>query len=76
MLLPQSDAYHSLNDRLASVCNLRDNLGIRPSIIASPSTGAIRNDDSSIYHAGLDSSDLLERFDGVMTMHKEARAAI
>jgi vacuole morphology and inheritance protein 14 len=76
MLLPQSDAYHSLNDRLTSVCNLRDNLGIRPSIIASPSTGAIRNDDSSIYHAGLDSSDLLERFDEVMTMHKEARAAI
>jgi len=76
MLLPQSDAYHSLNDRLTSVCNLRDNLGVRPSIIASPSTGAIKNDDSSIYHAGLDASDLLERFDEVMTMHKEARAAI
>lgn len=76
MLLPQSDAYHSLNDRLTSVCNLRDNLGVRPSITASPSTGVIKNEHSSIYQSGLDSSDLLDRFDEVMTMHKEARAAI
>lgn len=76
MLLPQSDAYHSLNDRLTSVCNLRDNLGVRPSITASPSTGVIKNEHSSIYHSGLDSSDLLGRFEEVMTIHKEARAAI
>ena len=35
MLLPQSDAFRSLNDRLTAVCNLRDNLGIPPSISSS-----------------------------------------
>uniref|UniRef100_A0A7S3Q0X9 Vacuolar protein 14 C-terminal Fig4-binding domain-containing protein n=1 Tax=Chaetoceros debilis TaxID=122233 RepID=A0A7S3Q0X9_9STRA len=76
MLLPQSDAYRSLNDRLSSVCNLRDNLGIQPSINASPSTGAIRTTDSSIYQGGLDISELLKRFDAVIKMHSKAREAI
>ena len=77
MLLPQSDAYRSLNDRLTSVCNLRDNLGVRPNIIASSSSsGTIRNENASIYSAGLDASDLLGRFDEVMTMHRKARSAI
>eukprot|EP01083_Nonionella_stella_P222411 793685_1 len=76
MLLPQSDAYRSLNDRLSSVCNLRDNLGIQPSINASPSTGVIRTTDSSIYQAGLDISELLKRFDAVIKMHSKAREAI
>lgn len=76
MLLPQSDAYRSLNDRLSSVCNLRDNLGIQPSINASPTTGAIRTTDSSIYQAGLDVTELLKRFDAVIKMHSQAREAI
>jgi hypothetical protein len=76
MLLPQSDAYRSLNDRLTSVCNLRDNLGVRPSITAAPSTGVIKNEESSIYNAGLDAVDLLDRFDEVMAIHRKARSAI
>ena len=76
MLLPQSDAYRSLDDRLTSVCNLRDNLGVRPSITASPSTGAIKTEESSIYEAGLDALVLLDRFDEVMAMHRKARSAI
>lgn len=75
MLLPQSDAYHSLNDRLTAVCNLRDNLGIRPNITASPS-GVVRNEDSSVHKAGLEALDLLARFDEVTVMHKKARTAI
>jgi Domain of unknown function (DUF3434)./HEAT repeat. len=76
MLLPQSDAFHSLNDRLTSICNLRDNLGIRPSITASPSTGVIKNEESSIYESGLHALDLLDRFDQVMSLHKKVRTAI
>jgi len=76
MLLPQSDAFHALNDRLTSICNLRDNLGIRPSITASPSTGVIKNEESSIYESGLHALDLLDRFDEVMSLHRQERTAI
>lgn len=76
MLLPQSAAFRSLNDRLTSVCNLRDNLGIRPSISSSPSTGPIKNEESSIYQAGLEAQELLERFDEVMLLHKQARDVV
>lgn len=76
MLLPQSDAFHALNDRLTSVCNLRDNLGIRPNITASPSMGVIKNEESSIYESGLHALDLLDRFDEVMAMHRKVRSAI
>ena len=76
MLLPQSAAFRSLNDRLASVCNLRDNLGIRPSISSSPSTGPIKNEDSSVYQAGLEAQELLDRFDEVMMLHKQARDVV
>merc|ERR1712107_183660 len=31
MLLPQSDAYKSLNDRLMTVCNLKEHVGIEDS---------------------------------------------
>jgi vacuole morphology and inheritance protein 14 len=76
MLLPQSVAFRSLNDRLTSVCNLRDNLGIRPSISSSPSTGPIKNEESSVYQAGLEAQELLDRFDEVMLLHKQARDAV
>jgi vacuole morphology and inheritance protein 14 len=76
MLLPQSDAFHALNDRLTSICNLRDNLGIRPSITASPATGVIKNEESSIYESGLHALDLLDRFDEVMSLHRKVRTAI
>ena len=75
MILPQSEAFQSLNDRLTSVCNLRDNLGIKPAIRAS-SDGSFKSEESSIYKAGLDAVLLLARFDKVMSMHQNAREAI
>lgn len=65
MLLPQSDAFRSLNDRLTSVCNLRDNLGIPPTISSSnasrqgPLTKRQRN--------------LLDHFDKVIDLHRKMR---
>ncbi|KAL7462982.1 hypothetical protein ACHAXS_003352 [Conticribra weissflogii] len=66
MLLPQSDAFRSLNDRLTTVCNLRDNLGI-PSTISSrtpsPRMGAMPKRQS----------ELLTHFDEVMDLHRKIR---
>ena len=67
MLLPQSDAFRSLNDRLTTVCNLRDNLGIKPTL----------EYDSEFTMPGSTKSfnleRLLRRFDSVMKLHQEAR---
>jgi vacuole morphology and inheritance protein 14 len=66
MLLPQSDAFRSLNDRLTTVCNLRDNLGIPPvSLSRSPSP-----------KPGIDAerqAALLSHFDTIMGYHRRAR---
>lgn len=59
MLLPQSDAFRSLNDRLSTVCNLRDNLGIPPNAGVQPSPMSVRQ------------SELLARFDEVMNFHRK-----
>lgn len=60
MLLPQSDAFRSLNDRLTSVCNLRDNLGIPPTICSS---NASRQGPRI----------LLDHFDKVINLHRKMR---
>jgi len=60
MLMPQSDAFRSLNDRLTTVCNLRENLGIAPDLMAPKKVG-------------LNLNRLLERFDTVMLQHKLAK---
>lgn len=68
MLLPQSDAYRSLNDRLTTVCNLRDNLGISPTLMyddGEPTTLSTMN--------GSKYDRLLRRFDTVMDLHREAK---
>ena len=67
MLLPQSDAFCSLNDRLATVCNLRDNLGIPPNL-ASGAT------PSRIGALSTRQTDLLVRFDEVMDLHRKMRS--
>lgn len=65
MLLPQSDAFRSLSDRLTTVCNLRDNLGIPPTISSANNSrmGAL----SSRQH------DLLTHFDKIMDLHRTMR---
>ena len=78
MLLPQSNAFRSLNHRLETVCNLRDNLGVRPPVTASPRDGAVKMElCSSIYQVGgLDVMALIDRFDEVMELHRSARRVI
>ena len=66
MLLPQSDAFRSLNDRLTTVCNLRDNLGIPPDSLtrsSKPKPGI-----NAKRHAAL-----LSHFDTIMGYHRRAR---
>lgn len=65
MLLPQSDAFRSLNDRLTTVCNLRDNLGIPPTI--SSSEHARQGPLLKRQHG------LLAHFDKVMELHRRMR---
>lgn len=65
MLLPQSDAFRSLNDRLTTVCNLRDNLGI-PSTISS--SDHARHGPLLKWQHGL-----LAHFDKVMELHRRMR---
>ena len=61
MLLPQSNAFHALNDRLTTVCNLRDNLQIPPSTTNSTNTPNPNIDG------------LLTKFDQVIEVHRKAR---
>ena len=62
MLLPQSDAYRSLSDRLTAVCNLRDNLGIPPTTSAQ--------DKSRLGLLSKQQLDLLAHFDKIMDLHR------
>ena len=71
MLLPQSDAFRSLNDRLATVCNLRDNLIVSPSIQKTP--GSHRVSSASNPSSSPVPRLLLERFDEVMKLHQISR---
>jgi vacuole morphology and inheritance protein 14 len=67
MLLPQSDAFRSLNDRLTTVCNLRENLGMPPSI--GPEVGP----DAIITKNVMNTDKLLKRFDAVMEQQQIAK---
>jgi vacuole morphology and inheritance protein 14 len=68
MCLPQGDAFRLLNERLSTVCNLRDNLNL------SQSRKAIETAvDPIVNKYGLKMGILLNRFDRVLEMHHEAR---
>ena len=71
MCLPQGEAFRILNDRLTAVCNLRDNLGVSSLDLGSRGEG----DDVAaiVSKRGLDINKLLDRFDGVMQRHREAK---
>ena len=66
MLLPQSDAFRSLNDRLTTVCNLRDNLGIPPVSLSRSSSPKLSVDAER-------QAVLLSHFDTIMAYHRRAR---
>jgi vacuole morphology and inheritance protein 14 len=75
MCLPQGDAFRLLNDRLTTVCNLRENLGISSSSVHSIEFDTAGNGPQSIVSKrGLDMDKLLARFDTVMDRHVEAKA--
>jgi vacuole morphology and inheritance protein 14 len=65
LCLPQGDAFRLLNNRLTTVCNLRDNLGLSP----------IRLDDGNFTAKSVESltmDKLLQRYDQVHEMHRVA----
>jgi Vacuolar protein 14 C-terminal Fig4p binding len=66
MCLPQGDAFRLLNDRLTTVCNLRDNLGIGPMQPAS-------NETSQQSLPTLQLQKLLKRYDDVVLLHRIAK---
>jgi len=66
MLLPQSDAFRSLNDRLTTVCNLRDNLGIPPTLSSSQKK-------SRLGVLSKRQQELLSHFDKIMDLHRKLR---
>lgn len=66
MCLPQGDAFRLLNERLTTVCNLRDNLGL------SADTSESDEGPSIVSKQGLDMDKLIARFDDVSEQHAEA----
>ncbi|GAX28115.1 vacuole morphology and inheritance protein 14 [Fistulifera solaris] len=65
MCLPQGDAFRLLNERLTAVCNLRENLGLRP----------VTDDvtlPSIVGGKGLDMENLLQRYDHVTEQQRTA----
>jgi vacuole morphology and inheritance protein 14 len=77
MCLPQGDAFRLLNERLTTVCNLRESLGISERIIgnSASSSGNSSGDDSSsiVSRRGLSLDKLLARYDEVVEQHAIAR---
>ena len=63
MLLPQSEDFRSLNDRLTTVCNFRDNLGIPPTNLSTGRKSRLGLLSKRQY-------DLLTHFDMIMNVHR------
>jgi vacuole morphology and inheritance protein 14 len=66
LCLPQGDAFRLLNNRLTTVCNLRDNLGLSP-VRQDEATFSFKNSLES-----LTMDKLLQRYDQVREMHRVA----
>lgn len=69
MCLPQGDAFRLLNDRLTTVCNLRDNLGVSPVMDAGSTNAPAQM--STVKTMQMDK--LLKRFDEVVVFHRKAK---
>ena len=70
LCLPQGDAFRLLNNRLTTVCNLRDNLGLTPMPVESAdgSKGTVL-----VGRFPLSLNALLLRYDEILNMHKVAK---
>ena len=69
MCLPQGDAFRLLNDRLTTVCNLRDNLGVSPMIDA----GSTNTPAQMSTVKAMQMDKLLKRYDDVVVFHRKAK---
>ena len=72
LCLPQGDAFRLLNNRLTTVCNLRDNLGLTP----MPPPDVSTNESSGTVFVGrfpLSLNALLVRYDEILEMHRVAQ---
>jgi vacuole morphology and inheritance protein 14 len=69
MCLPQGDAFRLLNDRLTTVCNLRDSLGFYDDPIRDSEGAGV----STMEKTGVSIDRLLLRFDSVVELHRAAR---
>eukprot|EP00934_Nitzschia_sp_Nitz4_P001784 Nitzschia sp. Nitz4//scaffold112_size70979//65772//68450//NITZ4_005912-RA/size70979-processed-gene-0.123-mRNA-1//-1//CDS//3329533295//1784//frame0 len=74
LCLPQGDAFRLLNNRLTAVCNLRDNLGLRPIPLSLEEEESSRGKSKGAASATvpLSNEKLLLRYDKVLKMHREA----
>jgi vacuole morphology and inheritance protein 14 len=68
LCLPQGDAFRLLNNRLTTVCNLRDNLGLSPN---QPLPDDEMKTEEMRQPLSLDK--LLSRFDEVVELHRTAK---
>lgn len=76
MCLPQGEAFRLLNDRLTAVCNLRDNLGVSPTLTLGQTNGSENDPDDAkeiLSQSGLDMDRLLHRYDCVTEHHRKAQ---
>jgi vacuole morphology and inheritance protein 14 len=72
MCLPQGEAFRLLNERLTTVCNLRDNLGVTSSTVPldGPVEPSGQVEDHESVSPLLDMNQLLKRFDEVSERHR------
>jgi vacuole morphology and inheritance protein 14 len=85
LCLPQGDAFRLLNNRLTTVCNLRDHLGLKPiEDLAGGSSGGSnprspsrrspsKKSSSSSSSNALSMDALLSRYDEILEMHRVAQ---
>lgn len=74
LCLPQGDAFRLLNNRLTTVCNLRDNLGLKP-LPDDPNRDELSSSSSTVFvgRFPLSLDTLLIRYDEILEMHKVAQ---
>ncbi|VEU42649.1 unnamed protein product [Pseudo-nitzschia multistriata] len=75
LCLPQGDAFRLLNNRLTTVCNLRDNLGLTP-MPDAPKQDDLSLPSTSTVFVGcfpLSLDALLIRYDEILEMHRVAQ---
>jgi vacuole morphology and inheritance protein 14 len=76
LCLPQGDAYRLLNNRLTTVCNLRDNLGLSPIPLSlgddEDGKGGFNHQTNLPTNKPLSNEKLIIRYDRVLGMHREA----